>query len=88
MMMVNLKWLAKCKTFVCLQTQLLDMMMVNQKWLAKRNTIVLALIATKLINLALVRPKWLFAIYDGHSAYVVTHKLIFSESQQVLEENL
>ena len=69
MMMVNLKWLAKCKTFVCLQTQLLDMMMVNQKWLAKRNTIVLALIATKLITLALVRPN--FGLQSGFLLYMM-----------------
>ena len=46
------------------------MMLVNLKWLAKRKTIVLALIATKLITLVLVRPKWLFAIYEEHSAYI------------------
>ena len=62
------------------------MMMVNLKWLAKRKTIVLALIATKLITLVLVHPKWHFAVNDIYSAYIVTHKLTLSESQLVLEE--
>ena len=60
------------------------MMMVNLKWLAKRKTIVLALIATKLITLVLVHPKWHFAVNDIYSAYIVTHKLTLSESQLVL----